>query len=217
MTVLAIIGILLAAIIAIIIILLLSCVKVSFAFSTNGKLDLKVFLLFFKVFDINKPTKEKKKKKKNAFTKYFKKLFGFGKEINKEDIKKEITKEGISDKVTKFVAVFMLLANQVFWLVKKIRLKRFSFNVICGGGDAADAAIEYGIVCSAVYPFIGYLETNFKGANKALDVNIGCDFENEAFFGTEVKAKLRVIHIVRAFIKGAMNLANEQLEENNER
>ncbi|MBQ5838329.1 MAG: DUF2953 domain-containing protein, partial [Clostridia bacterium] len=103
------------------------------------------------------------------------------------------------------------------WLVKKIKLKRFGLDVICGGGDAADAAIEYGVVCSAVYPFIGYLETNFKGAERALDVNIGCDFENEAYFGIDIKAKIRIIHILRAFLKGAIDIANEQTEATNER
>ncbi len=217
MTVLAIIGILLAAIIALVVVLLLSCIRVSFLFTTTERPELKVRLLFFTLFDLNKPKKEKKDKKPSKIDEYLKSRFGFGKGLDKENIKSEITKEGISDKVTKFITLFMLLADQAIWLVKRIRLKRFGLDVICGGGDAADAAIEYGIVCSAVYPFIGYLETNFKGASKALDVNIGCDFENEAYFGTEIKAKLRIIHIVRAILKSAVNLANEQVEANNER
>lgn len=216
MTVLAIIGILLAVIIALIIILLLSCIRVSLLFNTKDRPELKVNLLFITLFDINKPKKKKKSKKPSRIGAYFKKLFGIGKkETDTADGEK--TKEAISDKVTKFITLFMLLADSLIWLVKKIKLKRFGLDVICGGGDAADAAIEYGVVCSAVYPFIGYLETNFKGAERALDVNIGCDFENEAYFGIDIKAKIRIIHILRAFLKGAIDIANEQTEATNER
>lgn len=214
LTVLAIIGILLAAIIALVVILLLSCIRVSFIFTTKGRPELKVRLLFITLFDLNKPKKKKKNKKPSKIGEFFKKRFGFGKGLDKEDIKSETVKEGVADKVTKFVTVFMLLADQVIWLVKRIKLKKFDLDVICGGGDAADAAIEYGIVCSTVYPFIGYLETNFKCTDKALDVNIGCDFENDAYFGVELTAKLRIIHIVRALFRSAVNLAKEQTEAN---
>lgn len=211
-----IIGIVFAALLLFIALLLVLNVKFLFDFSTEGALNFKIKLLCFTVYDINKPKKKKKSKKPSRIGAYFKKLFGIGKkETDTTDGEK--TKEAISDKVTKFITLFMLLADSLIWLVKKIKLKRFGLDVICGGGDAADAAIEYGVVCSAVYPFIGYLETNFKGAERALDVNIGCDFENEAYFGIDIKAKIRIIHIVRAFLKGAIDIANEQTEATNER
>lgn len=211
-----IIGIVFAALLLFIALLLVLNVKFLFDFSTEGALNFKIKLLCFTVYDINKPKKEKKSKKPSRIGAYFKKLFGIGKkETDTADGEK--TKEAISDKVTKFITLFMLLADSLIWLVKKIKLKRFGLDVICGGGDAADAAIEYGVVCSAVYPFIGYLETNFKGAERALDVNIGCDFENEAYFGIDIKAKIRIIHILRAFLKGAIDIANEQTEATNER
>lgn len=211
-----IIGIVFAALLLFIALLLVLNVKFLFDFSTEGALNFKIKLLCFTVYDINKPKKKKKSKKPSRIGAYFKKLFGIGKkETDTADGEK--TKEAISDKVTKFITLFMLLADSLIWLVKKIKLKRFGLDVICGGGDAADAAIEYGVVCSAVYPFIGYLETNFKGAERALDVNIGCDFENEAYFGIDIKAKIRIIHILRAFLKGAIDIANEQTEATNER
>ena len=215
MTVLAIIGILLAVIIALIAVLLSSCIRVHFSFNTQDRPELRVKLLFLTVFDLNKPKKEKKKKKPGKVGAFFKRLFGLDKA--KTEIEDSENKKAISDKVTGFITLFMLLADSALWLVKRIKLKRFGLDIICGGGDAADAAIEYGIVCSTVYPFIGYLETNIKGADKALDVNIGCDFENEAYFGTEIIAKLRIIHIVRAFLKGVSDIANEQTEANDER
>jgi hypothetical protein len=139
-------------------------------------------------------------------------MLGFEQIIESQTDEGEKQKESISSKITGLVTVFMLLTDSNLWLAKKIKAKQLKLDIICGGSDAADAAIEYGVVCSAVYPFIGYLETNFKGAEKALDVNIGCDFENEAYFGTDIKIKLRIIHIVRALMRSA----SEQMEAMNE-
>ncbi len=210
MTVLAIIGILLAVIIAIIVVVLLSSIRVSFSFNTKEKPELKAKYLFFTVIDLNKPKDEKKKPSKIGSA--IKQLLGFERVIEAQTEEGEKQTERISSKLTGIVTVFMLLTDSNLWLAKKINFKRLGLEVICGGSDAADAAIEYGIVCSTVYPFIGYLETNFKGADKALDVNIGCDFENEAYLGIEIKAKLRIIHILRALIRSA----SEQMEATNE-
>jgi hypothetical protein len=210
LTVLAIIGILLAVIIAIIVVLLLSSIRVFFSFNTENKPELKAKFLFFTVFDINKP--KKKSKKPSRIGSAIKRMLGFEQIIESQTDEGEKQKESISSKVTGFVTVFMLLTDSNLWLAKKIKAKQLKLDIICGGSDAADAAIEYGVVCSAVYPFIGYLETNFKGAEKALDVNIGCDFENEAYFGTDIKIKLRIIHIVRALMRSA----SEQMEAMNE-
>lgn len=210
MTVLAIIGILLAVIIAIIVVLLLSSIRVFFSFNTENKPELKAKFLFFTVFDINKPKDESKKPSRIGSA--IKRMLGFEQIIESQTDEGEKQKESISSKITGLVTVFMLLTDSNLWLAKKIKAKQLKLDIICGGSDAADAAIEYGVVCSAVYPFIGYLETNFKGAEKALDVNIGCDFENEAYFGTDIKIKLRIIHIVRALMRSA----SEQMEAMNE-
>ena len=205
-----IIGIVFAALLLFIALLLVLNVKFLFDFSTEGALNFKIKLLCFTVYDINKP--KKKSKKPSRIGSAIKRMLGFEQIIESQTDEGEKKKESISSKVTGFVTVFMLLTDSNLWLAKKIKAKQLKLDIICGGSDAADAAIEYGVVCSAVYPFIGYLETNFKGAEKALDVNIGCDFENEAYFGTDIKIKLRIIHIVRALMRSA----SEQMEAMNE-
>ena len=205
-----IIGIVFAALLLFIALLLVLNVKFLFDFSTEGALNFKIKLLCFTVYDINKP--KKKSKKPSRIGSAIKRMLGFEQIIESQTDEGEKKKESVSSKVTGFVTVFMLLTDSNLWLAKKIKAKQLKLDIICGGSDAADAAIEYGVVCSAVYPFIGYLETNFKGAEKALDVNIGCDFENEAYFGTDIKIKLRIIHIVRALMRSA----SEQMEAMNE-
>lgn len=167
MTVLAIIGILLAVIIAIIVILLISSIRVSFSFNTQDRPELKAKYLFFTVFDLNKP--KDKNKKPSKIGSAIKRMLGFERVVESQNEEGEKQKESVSNKLTGLITVFMLLTDSNLWLAKKIKFKRLGLDVVCGGGDAADAAIEYGIVCSTVYPFIGYLETNLKNAERALD------------------------------------------------
>lgn len=203
---LKIIGILLAAVISIIFIILMLRAKVVFLFSTKGKIELKASLLFFTVYDLNK-----KKKKTGKFGAFLKRIFGIDTLTNAQEMKTEAAESGISGAVTKVVTVLTLLAGQILWLLKRVDLKNFRVLAICGGGDAADTAMDYGLVCSAIYPFAGYLESTVNTAKNAIDIQAGCDFANEPEFELEIIAKIRIIHIVRAIWRNAVDGIDEEV------
>ena len=221
MIVLNIVLILLAVIIFLLFFILIQSVKVVFSFSTEPKLDLRVKVLGITLYDVNK-VKEKtvekpqtakpetEKKKPSKVANYFKKLFGIDTLTEATKVKENAENEGISNSVNKVVTVISLLLGQFVWLLSKICVKRFHILAICGGSDAADAAMEYGYVCAAVYPLVGYIDTHLNTKKDATDVQIGCDFENDAYFETDFIAKLRLIHIVRAVLRNAKNMAKEQ-------
>ena len=221
MIVLKIVLILLAVIIFLLFFILLQSVKVVFSFSTEPKLDLRVKILGITLYDANK-VKEKtvaetksdetevKQKKPSKVANYFKKLFGIDTLTEATKVKENAESEGISDSVNKVVTVISLLLGQLVWLLSKIRVNRFHILAICGGSDAADAAMEYGYVCAAVYPLVGYIDTHLNTKKNATDIQIGCDFENDAYFEIDFIAKLRLIHIVRAVLRNAKNMAKEQ-------
>jgi hypothetical protein len=214
MIALKIIGAVFAAIIIIIFLLLMANIRVDLAFSTENPPRLKVKLLFFTVYDIQKPKKEKKKKKDkkpSRIAAYFKRLFGLDGITSPDEIKEKADKKGVSDTVNRLVTAFALVAGQAVWLVKRVKLKRFSLTAVCAGDDAADAAMDYGLACSAVYPFVGYLQTSFDLPERATDIRIACDFEGEAQLHTELYAKLRIIHILRAILRNASAMAESEL------
>lgn len=214
MIVLKIIGILLATTLFLAVFVLLQSVRVIFSFSTDGKLGLKAKILFITLYDLNKkpkkPKKEKKNKKPSKISAYFKRLFGLDTLADAANVKENSEKQGISESVDKIVTAFSLLFGRISWLLGKIKVQRFHVLAICGGSDAADVAMEYGVVCAAIYPLMGYIETNLNVKENATDVRIGCDFENEAYFETDFKAKLRLIHIVRAVLRNARKMAEKQ-------
>lgn len=210
MIILKIIGLILSAIALIVFIILMLNAKIIFAFDTNGRLVLKAKLLFFTVYDL-----KRKKKKSGKIGTFLKKIFGIDTLTDTENLKTDAQTSGISSAVNKVVTVLMLLMGQIVWLLKRVKLKKLRLYAVCAGDDAADAAMDYGLVCSAVYPFVGYLETSLKMPKNACDIQVGCDFEGDAYFETEITAKLRVIHILRAIYRNAVDgiyeeVANEQ-------
>ena len=218
MIVLKIIGILLAVISAVLVFALLQSLKVVFTFDTVGKLELKAKIMFFTLYDVNKKNqknetetpKKKKDKKQSRLSEYFKRLFGIDTIADAANVKENSETQGISDSVNKIVTVLSMMFGQIIWLFKKVRVHRFHVLAVCGGSDAADVAMEYGLVCASIYPLVGYIETNFDTKQNATDVQIGCDFENEAYFETDFIIKLRLIHIIRAVWKNAKIMAEEQ-------
>ena len=209
MIILKIIGFALLAIVFLIAVILSLNLKVVFAFDTNGRIELYAKILFYKLYDIHV------KKESGKIGRYLKRIFGITALTDTEGLKQGAQTSGISDTATKVITVLSLLAGQVVWLLKRIKIKKFHLLAICGGEDAADAAMDYGLVCAAVYPFVGYLESTAKFAKKANDIQVGCDFEGSAYFETEIIAKIRLIHAVRAIWRNAMQNADNILDSPN--
>ncbi len=206
MLALKIILIALCALVLIIALILSLDLKVIFAFDTNGRIELYAKLLFFKLYDIHE------KKEPSRFGSYLKRIFGIEALTDKEGLKQDTQESGVSGAANRVIGLLALIAGQILWLLKRVRIKKFHLLAICGGDDAADAAMDYGLVCAAVYPFVGYLESTAKFAKKANDIQVGCDFENEASFETEIIAKIRIIHLLRAVFKNALASADNILQ-----
>lgn len=213
MLALKIIGAALGAVLLIIFVILMLRIKVVFLFSTKGTTELKANLLFYKIYDLN----AKKKKKSGRFGRFLKRIFGIDTLTDTEGLKADAAESGISDTVEKVLTVLFLLAGQIMWLLKRVQFKKLRILAVCGGNDAADAAMEYGAVCSLIYPFAGYLETTLKIKEKSKDINVFCDFEGEAVFETEIIAKIRIIHIVRAIFKNLIDAEYSEEATNEQR
>ncbi len=206
MIILKIIGIALLVIALLIFTVLMLDLKVFFAFDTNGRVELYAKILFYKFYDFNN------KKEPSKFGSYLKRIFGIETLTDTEGLKQDVQESGVSGTANRVITILSLLAGQILWLLARVRIKKFHLLAICGGDDAADAAMDYGLVCAAVYPFVGYLESTAKFAKKANDIQVGCDFENEASFETEIIAKIRIIHVLRAVIKNALANAENILD-----
>ena len=203
------------AVIALIVILFSIKVSVTAVYDETFTLDIKWFFIKLRIY----PEDEEKKAKKEA-----KKAEKEQKKKNskKEKPKKEKTEESASPKSNIFrdfynnqgfaatVNLIRTAAAQLGGFLKGVYRAFVIENLtvllkVSAGDDAAQTAVKYGKVCSAVYPAMGFICSNMKV--KQYDVNVVPDFisaENMATF--KLSLSVRPIKLTNAVIVLAFRL-----------
>ena len=203
------------AVIALIVILFSIKVSVTAVYDETFTLDIKWFFIKLRIY----PEDEEKRAKKEA-----KKAEKEQKKKNpkKEKPKKEKTEESASPKSNIFkdfynnqgfaatVNLIRTAAAQLGGFLKGVYRAFVIENLtvllrVSAGDDAAQTAIKYGKVCSAVYPAMGFICSNMKV--KQYDVNVVPDFisaENTATF--KLSLSVRPIKLTNAVIVLAFRL-----------
>ena len=203
------------AVIALIVILFSIKVSVTAVYDETFTLDVKWLFIKFRIY----PEDEEKKAKKEA-----KKAEKEQKKKNskKEKPKKEKTEESASPKSNIFrdfynnqgfaatVNLIRTAAAQLGGFLKGVYRAFVIENLtvllkVSAGDDAAQTAVKYGKVCSAVYPAMGFICSNMKV--KQYDVNVVPDFisaENTATF--KLSLSVRPIKLTNAVIVLAFRL-----------
>lgn len=142
-------------------------------------------------------TKKKKPKKKKK-TEQPQKPEPKKEEKPKDNFLKEL---GLSGIVNLFTKITELAAGVLKDFFAHIIIKSFALSIKVGGKDAADTAINFGRVCSVVYPLTSAVISSMKYTHYGVDILP--DFTE----GAETKAeffaifKTRVIHLVKIVFK----------------
>ena len=178
--------IVLGAIIAILLVLLFLPLSIDLTFAKELRFKIKYFGII--IFDSENNVKLKKAKRAKSGVEEKSE----GKKSKKENfLKKTYTQKGLLGTITYFSKILMLLLKKLWWVVKKFKFRRFYLNLSVATNDAASTAINYGKICSAVYPIISFLETNADF--KAKEINISADFDksdSEFKISTSVTTRL---------------------------
>lgn len=208
LTALKIIGIILSSILLLLILILLLRVRFIIKFKKGDSVKFAIgFLCFTFGGKEKKPAEEqkeapKKEKKPSKLAEKLKKRLGLD-----IDLKEDAQNGEISNTVNKVITLLTLLSSQLKWLVKKLRIDLLRILIVCGGGDAADTAMDYGAVCAVVYPFFGYVTENLNLKKNAEELNIGCDFEGESHFEFDLTVSVRIFYLVKAALSGLLDMA----------
>ena len=203
------------AVIALIVILFSIKVSVTAVYDETFTLDIKWLFIKLRIY----PEDEEKKAKKEA-----KKAEKEQKKKNskKEKTEKEKTEEPSQPKSNIFkdfynnqgfgatVNLIRTAAAQLGGFLKGVYRAFVIENLtvllkVSAGDDAAQTAVKYGKVCSAVYPAMGFICSNMKV--KQYDVNVVPDFisaENTATF--KLSLSVRPIKLTNAVIVLAFRL-----------
>lgn len=153
-------------ILIIILILVLGKAKITVDFSES--LVVKIKYMFFPILTIpskkkapKKPKKEKKAKDEKAEKKPKKKI--------------SLSLDNILDLVR---FAFSSIGKPLRKILKRIEISHLALNVVCGGEDAAKAAITFGAVNMAVGNLLGWFDTIFT-LKPVDELSVNVDFESE--------------------------------------
>ena len=141
---------------------------------------------------LNRMSKSIKKLMEQIFT-----LLGLRDVSSTANARSAVSAKGVAATLRELGAVLRTLLGRVFWLLHRGTFRRFSLHIAVGAGDPADAALDYGMVCAALYPVLGLLQSAIRFRRP--DVAVTCTEEPQTNVEFSAKFSLRAILIVRAF------------------
>lgn len=157
--------------IILIIIFLLTLGKANVTVDYGESLIVKIKYMFFPILTLpsakkksEKPKKAKKKKQKPAKD-----------EKSEEKPKKKLSLDDILELVK---LALDSLGKPLKKILKRVEISHLALNIVCGGEDAAKAAITFGTVNIAVGNLLGWLDTFFT-LKPVDELSVNVDFESE--------------------------------------
>ncbi len=164
-------------------ILLLLFSSLTLSVDYDKKLVVALKFLGIKI-PLDKSRKNKKKKKPKEPT----------------PLEKKWKAKGFCDKIKFAVKTLKSVMPQIKYVLSHIRVRKLEAEIRVANPDAAKTAIEYGGVCSVVYPFLSF-------AQEYVDISIGrvdvfaAFGEEKCSFRAHLKIKIRVIILLIAVFK----------------
>ncbi len=99
-------------------------------------------------------------------------------------------------------------------LFKHIIIKKMFISVRVAEGDAAETAIHYGYMCSAIYPAVGIIAKTAKCRKYGVDIAPDFDENAESGYELEFEAKITLLWIIVIILRHGKSLL-DILEEFN--
>lgn len=162
-----------AAIVLFFVLLLAGRATVILDYNYSGSLALRIKYMCFTLVKL--PSRKKKKKKPPKKKKEKKKKAKSGKKKKKAFDIKSLTFDDILELLK---TVLTGTGKTLRKFLKRIEFSHLSLNIVCGGDDAAKAAIKFGAMNMAAGNLLGLLDSYFT-LKPLDDLNISVDFQSE--------------------------------------
>lgn len=194
-------------------VLLILFLPLSVMVDVEKQFFLKIKILGIKLYEM-KPDSDEKSPTKTAEekTKTAKKT----NENSATDVFVKIKKEqGFVAAVKSGMELASRMLSNVKRYLRHISIEKVKLDITIASDDAAKTAIEYGIVCQAVYPVTAFLNSFANVKWKQIDVT--SDFQSvKPSFGFAATVKMRIIYLIIIAIK-CYNEWKNFLTETNEK
>lgn len=129
------------------------------------------------------------------------KVLGLDKLESVDRLKKEADRSGAAETAGDLALVLRELLGRVVWILPRCRVKTLHIRSISAGEDAAAVAMDYGLVCAAVYPLIGWIKSAMRVSKRGERVEIGCDYDAVgSTFEMNIRLSVRIWYVLLALI-----------------
>lgn len=188
---------------------LISLIRVQVFAQYTDTLTLTLKILFFKIKLIPPPEKKEKEEKPKK-EKPKKKPKKKEPEKKKDEEKKPSflatlkEKHGLSGLVSLFTSLAKIAAGMLRNIVSHIVIKKFDVGIALSGEDAASVAVNYGKLCSALYPSINVITsmTACKSYHIVVEPMFDPEMKTEVF--ADIYLYLRIIFVLAAAISAGV-------------
>ena len=183
-------------IIAFIFVLLICPLSVSVIY--DGELELKIRYLFlcFKLL----PKKEKKPKKpKPQKPEKPEKTDSKPQDKNKNSAKDFVSKKGIDGLIELLKKMVDIILKAAKTVTSHLVISKLDINVLVVGDDAADTAMKFGYLCSAVYPIVSIIESHIKKCKHNENIVAGFN-DSETKIYLVLKARIKPLFLAGAAV-----------------
>lgn len=169
----------LGALVLIIILLLFLPLRVNLKFLDDFYFDIKI--LGFKVY----PPKDKKKKLEKPQKPKHEET------SEKSFFQKLKEKRGFKGSIKELFSLFFAVLNPLKRFLRFIKFRNIKVSLSVAGEDAAKTAIDYGIICSIVYPVLSIFDSILNVKYKSIDIRSDFEGKSSSFdFSLSIKTSL---------------------------
>lgn len=191
---------------------LLTLIRVQVFMQYTDDVALSVKVLFVKIRILPSAKKKKKEKPKKEKPKEKKSKEEKPKKEKKEKKKKPSylsklkEKKGLSGLLSLFTSLAKIAAGMLKGIFSHIVIKKLDVGISLSGEDAATVAVNYGRVCSALYPAVNVITAATICENYHVVVEPVFEPDKPTEVYADIHAYLRIIFVLAEAIKAAVKL-----------
>ncbi len=181
------------------ILLLLSIpLKADIVYNGSWTVKIKYLFLSFQIFPV-----KKKKKQRKTYTKKKKQNPQKADQTNEKQKNSSLSfikEKGFSGTVTLLKDIINLITQSSRSFLRHLLIYKLDINSAIAGEDAAQTAMNYGYVCSAVYPAVSFIESHLKKCKYHLNLTANFD-STKTVIDTRVILGIRPIFALHTVLK----------------
>lgn len=156
------------------------------------------------------PPKRTKKQGKLSLWQRFKAFLGLPASEQVQKLQSAVQKNGAASQLKQIAGLLKPALQAAAAVLKKLRVQRLRLNYTAGG-EAAEAAVSYGLACAVLYPLCELVQQLPNAKKNAVQPQLQCNYNAAGSqFLFELAVSVRVVYLAAAGVKFLKQYLNQK-------